>query len=864
MNPLPIVTGVSPIEGAPGTKVIIRGENLGTGQKDLIGLTICNHDCLLSAEWHSPNKLIARSGPSYITEAIIVTTKSGGRGTCTVQFKGIEETSGPLKESAVWVNDSGAVTMRGYLRPAKPSALSYDDPLGLSMEGREALNTEELDKISPDGNSDICSPEFSIVRFLMKYHYATTFQDLKAGAAYLKRTVNSEREGKISFIKNNLGAIFDQLQTSVTLKSLIEVKDVPSTHNLEKQIEDVKKESDSLFNKVLEREKQAEELRGTFKIAKNYKFLFDLPITIDKNIKKGDYGTVVSDYARAVAFYRDTKSNALKRVLDTVESQMIEVRKELMFRLKQFPSNIEEQKNIIRHLVSLEYEGDIAFDVLLSFFDYIVKVMNRCMKEHLSREQPDLNKASNFLKTPLTESHELKQRNEVPRLVFLEELTDVLSATFPDFWRLGQSYFKGELVSSPVASNHPAFKRKVLDIIVIYNHLVRAALLPRTLDSQSEHRERFGLWPDFQKPRTLELTSDWLVECLKSLRSCRSFLEVLDLPKDVIQPAKKLVSDFREYSLQLLFESAVSEIRSLKKKENWVMLYKDDAGGITDLPFQFEQIISKAFEKVVDVSIRGDEGESSLLDESLSTNGLRSSSRQALFEFAFVLKSFYKRDSDNTSRRVTHEQRVLISKNNCQYTRDFIIPLLQGKATHLGLSNINFDDARDQYEAISKMLYECYLSSLCDPDREDTLVNLIEPHMYAGNFKWNKCDLVPNDVSPYVNEIVLSVVQVIQDTYSLNKNVGPHVVERIMENVANEIHRLMFDEKFSRLGAAQARADLLAMKTLFRPYLTESALRYFEDAAANIRLESKDQEIVDRILRRYLNKSRVIQMCLKR
>ena len=33
----PIVTGLSPIEGVPGTKVTIRGESLGTSPGDLLG-----------------------------------------------------------------------------------------------------------------------------------------------------------------------------------------------------------------------------------------------------------------------------------------------------------------------------------------------------------------------------------------------------------------------------------------------------------------------------------------------------------------------------------------------------------------------------------------------------------------------------------------------------------------------------------------------------------------------------------------------------------------------------------------------------------------------------------------------------------
>lgn len=33
----PLVTGVSPKEGPPGTRITIRGENLGKDPKDLIG-----------------------------------------------------------------------------------------------------------------------------------------------------------------------------------------------------------------------------------------------------------------------------------------------------------------------------------------------------------------------------------------------------------------------------------------------------------------------------------------------------------------------------------------------------------------------------------------------------------------------------------------------------------------------------------------------------------------------------------------------------------------------------------------------------------------------------------------------------------
>lgn len=38
-NPPPLVTGVSPKEGPPGTRITIRGENLGNDPRDLIGMS---------------------------------------------------------------------------------------------------------------------------------------------------------------------------------------------------------------------------------------------------------------------------------------------------------------------------------------------------------------------------------------------------------------------------------------------------------------------------------------------------------------------------------------------------------------------------------------------------------------------------------------------------------------------------------------------------------------------------------------------------------------------------------------------------------------------------------------------------------
>ena len=40
MAPAPVVTGISPNEATPGTKITIRGENFGLVASDLLGINI--------------------------------------------------------------------------------------------------------------------------------------------------------------------------------------------------------------------------------------------------------------------------------------------------------------------------------------------------------------------------------------------------------------------------------------------------------------------------------------------------------------------------------------------------------------------------------------------------------------------------------------------------------------------------------------------------------------------------------------------------------------------------------------------------------------------------------------------------------
>lgn len=229
----------------------------------ITGLTICGSDCLLSAEWKSPNKIIARTGLSKGKGDIIVTTISGGVGSSTVQFRAYNETIGPLKESAVWIEEP--TSLAWGRRTLGPTKYTQEDPLGLSIEGNVNKLTEDLRDIFPDSSGDLSQENFSPGWFLLEHHNTTSFDDLKAGLSYLRRKVESQRDGQLSFLKANAGAVMDQLDTLMILRDKFEEDMLETTEpidKLEKSIKEAIIESNSLFTDVLYRREKADTMRA--------------------------------------------------------------------------------------------------------------------------------------------------------------------------------------------------------------------------------------------------------------------------------------------------------------------------------------------------------------------------------------------------------------------------------------------------------------------------------------------------------------------------------------------------------------------------------------------------------------------------
>ncbi|XP_031564503.1 uncharacterized protein LOC116299922 isoform X2 [Actinia tenebrosa] len=99
----PEITVVTPKCGpaSGGTKITIRGANLGTSKDDILSLSINGSDVRSTMEWHSPAKLTCKTKPWGGSGPVAVVTKTGGRGTSMVKFTFQEEKAEKIKDNKV-------------------------------------------------------------------------------------------------------------------------------------------------------------------------------------------------------------------------------------------------------------------------------------------------------------------------------------------------------------------------------------------------------------------------------------------------------------------------------------------------------------------------------------------------------------------------------------------------------------------------------------------------------------------------------------------------------------------------------------------------------------------------------------------
>ncbi|KAJ7418074.1 Exocyst complex component 2 [Pitangus sulphuratus] len=795
----PLVTGISPNEGISWTKVTIRGENLGTGPTDLIGLTICGHNCLLTAEWMSASKIVCRVGQAKNDKGdIIVTTKSGGKGTSTVSFKLLKpEKIGILDQSAVWVDEMNYYDMRtDRNKGIPPLSLRPANPLGIEIDN---------------------------------------FDQLKTAVVNLKKQANKKNEGSLAYVKGGLSTFFEAQDALSAIHQKLEADGTEKvegsmTQKLENVLNRASNTADTLFQEVLGRKDKADSTRNALNVLQRFKFLFNLPLNIERNIQKGDYDVVINDYEKAKSLFGKTEVQVFKKYYAEVETRIEALRELLLDKLLETPSTLHDQKRYIRKQVFMKKFLDlVCFDVTP------LPVLSTYLKK---------TPINMVVGVPSKKRNEGKAwRYKAPQqVIFVEKLTKLV--------------------------------KMIQEVMHSLVKLIRGALLPFSL-REGELRQ-YGGWE-----MKSELSGQWLTHVIQTVRLSSESLTALEIPNDMLQIIQDLILDLRVrciiVTLQHTAEDIVmavdssefcnisqelleyfiflpeievfsfglinrEDIKRLAEKEDWVV----DNEGLTSLPSQFEQCIIHSLQSLKTV-LDCKPGEASVFQQQKTQEDVCQLSIGIMQVFIDCLEQLStKPDGDiDTSHlsvdvsspdlfgsihedsSLSSEQRLLIALSNCRYLeRHTFLNIAEHFEKHgfQGVDKIT-QVSMESLKELDQRLFEMYIEFKADP-----IVGSLEPGIYAGYFDWKDC-LVPTGVRNYLKEALVNIIAVHAEVFTISKDLVPRVMSRVVEAVSEELSRLMqCVSSFSKNGALQAKLEICALRDTVAIYLTPESKSSFKQA----------------------------------
>ncbi|KAM8901623.1 exocyst complex component 2 isoform 1-T2 [Lycaon pictus] len=908
----PLVTGISPNEGIPWTKVTIRGENLGTGPTDLIGLTICGHNCLLTAEWMSASKIVCRVGQAKNDKGdIIVTTKSGGRGTSTVSFKLLKpEKIGLLDQSAVWVDEMNYYDMRtDRNKGIPPLSLRPANPLGIEIE-KSKFPQKDLEMLFPGMSADFTSENFSAAWYLIENHSSTSFEQLKMAVTNLKRQANKKSEGSLAYVKGGLSTFFEAQDALSAIHQKLEADGTEKvegsmTQKLENVLNRASNTADTLFQEVLGRKDKADSTRNALNVLQRFKFLFNLPLNIERNIQKGDYDVVINDYEKAKSLFGKTEVQVFKKYYAEVETRIEALRELLLAKLLETPSTLHDQKRYIRYLSDLHAPGDPAWQCIGAQHRWILQLMHSCKEGYVQdlKGTPGLHSPMLDLDTDarpvvlghLSQTASLKRgssfqsgrddtwRYKTPhRVAFVVKLTKLVLSQLPNFWKLWISYVNGSLFSETaeksgqiersknVRQRQNDFKKMIQEVMQCLVKLIRGALLPLSIPECGVRQ--YGGWEVKS-----ELSGQWLAHVIQTIRHTYESLTALEIPNDMLQTIQDLILDLRVRCVMVTLQHTAEEIKRLAEKEDWIV----DNEGLTSLPCQFEQCIVHSLQSLKGV-LECKPGEASVFQQPRTQEDVCQLSINILQIFIYCLEQLSTKpdaDVDTTHLSVdvsspdlfgsihedfslTSEQRLLIVLSNCCYLeRHTFLNIAEHFEKHnfQGIEKIT-QVSMASLKELDQRLFENYIELKADP-----IVGSLEPGIYAGYFDWKDC-LPPTGVRNYLKEALVNIIAVHAEVFTISKELVPRVLSRVVEAVSEELSRLMqCVSSFSKNGALQARLEICALRDTVAVHLTPESKSSFKQALEALPQLSSgaDKKLLEELLNKFKSSMHLQLACFQ-
>ncbi|CAF3792640.1 unnamed protein product [Adineta steineri] len=668
-------------------------------------------------------------------------------------------------------------------------------------------------------STDITQPNFNPYYYLLAHKSTANFDELRKNLDHLKRTQSDNKGASTTLVKNNIASFMEAVDIMKDIRRFSADDRKKNFYEpVIKLVEDISHIAHSMYDTDLARKDYSDTIRNALNVIQRYKFIFHLPQTIERSVKREEYEKVINDLVRARAAFETVDSTVFRNIQREVEQQIQNLRTLFRQRLTEFPSTIDDQKLFIRYLHSLDPKADPAWDCIIHQKAALIDVLRSCVVDPRQQQQ----------------THEIKLHHDQATNA-VDQACDVLTTAFPDLWYLIQLYLKKKLyplseksdeIDKTYTHRAPEFLALTKEIIQTFINVVRLNLLNRSTTKKSDmtSSQDDDLYTNadetYQRVKTLP-------HCVQNCRLCVLHLVSLDIQLDFKKELQQLMFDLRLECFKVIMDHACLEVSRLNTQETWELECDEHLGSHTKLPNLFhDMIVTKAniiYENVLSVNVT--KGERKFFEDKEATKQAAIAVYRLLGDFASVFELLIKDCSSSTSNSIeplsssttmitssehlSKTLRLIIILNNFAYTRRFILPRLKKIFLNYGFRGMDrvYDEVEIIYKRVDERLLDTVQNEYLRP-----FLHRLESRMYAGRFDW-ATHIRVTSVKDYVKHIILDLARVHAEVYSISSQLVYLVLSRILSTLVNELAKLYSNiNQFSKAGGMQACLDLIALQ----------------------------------------------------